>query len=102
MLDLSKLEKNVEEYPANSKDKETKELYNKINEQEHQERIKWTPRIFYTVTGYLFLSIVLLVLSHVLKISDKVMMTFLGTTVININGFLSIVLRYLFHRNPNN
>ncbi len=61
-------------------------------------RKKWTSKIFYLVGGYLLVATTLMCVNHhwYFHIDDNVMMTFLGTTVVNTIGLLMGVVRYLF------
>lgn len=73
-----------------------------INEhkQNRKQRIYYGYAIFGFVGVYLVAAAVIMVFQNKLSIHDNVMITFLGTTVVNTIGLLMGVIRYLF-RNSN-
>ncbi len=74
------------------------ELENKQFDKNGQDRNRYAPCIFLFVLGYIMLATILMCLNNHLgiHIDNHVMMTFLGTTVVNTIGLLMGVIRYLF------
>lgn len=74
--------------------------------EEHNLRTKFTPRIFWLVVGMLIGTFVLFLCSGILNacgrmfLSDKVLMTLLGSTVADVIGLLIFALNWLYPKIP--
>jgi hypothetical protein len=79
-------------------DLEQKREHLRSDIQDREERKKFATRVYYLVSFFLAISILVLVISGTSRIdlSDNVMITFLSTTTVNVIGIFAIVMRYLF------
>ncbi len=73
-------------------------------EQDRQERRKYAERIFLLIVGWVFAILFIIVFKgfgdyYNFELSDKVLITLIGGTTINVLGIFIIVANYLF-KNP--
>lgn len=68
-------------------------------EQDRKQRGQFAKKIFWVVVIYIFAVIVIVILNgaNVLRTSDSVNITLLGTTTANVISLFVIVAKYLFH-----
>lgn len=67
--------------------------------QDREQRRRFALNIFWVVVSYLALVLAILILNgfSLVKITDTVLITLLGTTTANVISLLVIVAKYLFH-----
>ena len=72
--------------------------------QDIEERKKYAKRIFYTIGAWLMAVLLVVVFKGFtlfgFDVSDKVLITLISSTTINVLGLFFVVIRYLFQRNP--
>jgi hypothetical protein len=76
------------------------------NRDNHNLRTRYANKIFWLVCGWLGCVIIAVLFAGFelfgFRLSDKVLMTFIATTTLNVLGLFAIVAKWMFQQNPNN